>query len=97
MWNTPLGRLRLVGLIEGVSYLLLIFIAMPLKYIWGDPTWVRHVGMAHGILWTAVIFFIIDAKSDQGWNLRQASVPLIASLLPFGPFWIDRRLRENRL
>ena len=58
---------------------------------------VRHVGMAHGVLWTALIFLIIDAKSDQGWTIRQSAIPLIASLLPFGPFWIDRRLRDGTI
>ena len=86
-----------MGLIEGASFLLLLFVAMPLKYIWGDPTMVRHVGMAHGVLWTALIFLIIDAKNDQGWTIRQSAIPLIASLLPFGPFWIDRRLRDGTI
>ena len=97
MLKTSIGRLRLVGLIEGASFLLLLFVAMPLKYVWGDPTLVRHVGMAHGVLWTALIFMIIDAKSDQNWTMRQAAIPLIASLLPFGPFWIDKRLRDGAL
>ena len=97
MWTTSIGRLRLVGMIEGLSYLLLLFIAMPLKYIWGDPTLVRHIGMAHGVLWTALIVLILEAKISQGWTLRQAAVPVIASLLPFGPFWIDKRLRDGTL
>ena len=97
MLKTSIGRLRLVGLIEGASFLLLLFVAMPLKYVWGDPTLVRHVGMAHGVLWTALIFMIIDAKSDQNWTMRQAAIPLIASLLPLGPSSIDKRLRDGAL
>ena len=97
MLTTAVGRLRLVGMIEGASYVLLVFIAMPLKYIWGDPSWVRHIGMAHGVLFVAFGFTLIDAWAHKKWSIRQALVPFIASLVPFGPFVIDRRLREDRI
>ena len=54
-FDTTLNRLRSIGTWEGISYLLLLFVAMPLKYIWGHPEAVRVVGMAHGILWMAFI------------------------------------------
>ena len=97
MLKTSIGRLRLIGIIEGLSLILLMFIAMPLKYIWGDPTWVSKVGQVHGLLWVIFCFALIDAKSDQNWTIKQALVPFIASIVPFGPFVVDRKLKEGTL
>ncbi len=95
MWSTAVGRLRLVGWMEGASFVLLLGVAMPLKYIWGEPLAVRVVGLTHGVLWMAFLWLLYDAMKQQGWTWRQAAVPLVAGLLPFGPFIIDRRLREG--
>ena len=97
MLKTSIGRLRVIGMIEGSSFLLLLFIAMPLKYIWGDPSLVKMVGQAHGLLWVIFCFALFDAKSDKGWTFKQALVPFIASMLPFGPFVVDRKLKDNSL
>ena len=97
MLKTPVGRLRLTGIIEGLSFILLMFIAMPLKYIWGDPSLVTHVGRIHGLLWVIFCFSLIDAKSAKGWTIKQAMVPFIASMLPFGPFLVDKKLRDDTL
>ena len=97
MLTSPIGRLRLTGMIEGLSFLILLFVAMPLKYIWGDPTLVRHVGMIHGLLFIVFCFTLVDAKSSEGWTIKQAAIPFIASFFPFGPFVIDRRLKEGTL
>ena len=97
MLKTSVGRLRLSGMIEGLSFLVLTMAAMPMKYIYGDPSWVKVVGQAHGLLWIIFVFTLIDAKSDKGWTIKQALVPFIASMLPFGPFLIDRKIKEDRL
>jgi len=97
MLKTSIGRLRLIGMIEGTSFLLLLFIAMPMKYIWGDPSLVKMVGQAHGLLWVIFCFALIDAKSTAGWSFKQALVPFIASMLPFGPFVVDRKLKDGSL
>ena len=97
MLTTPVGRLRLMGMTEGLSFLVLVFVAMPRKYIWGDPTWVSQVGMLHGLLFVAFCFTLYDAKSNEGWSLKQVLVPFVASLIPFGPFVIDRRLKSGDL
>ena len=94
MWNTPIGRLRLVGMIEGASYVLLLGVAMPMKYIWGLPLAVRVVGMIHGILFIAFCGVLAEAKRSAGWSWAQCVLPFVASLLPFGPFVIDGRLRK---
>jgi len=95
MWQTPIGRLRLIGWLEGLSFVLLVFVAMPLKYLWAEPDAVRVVGMAHGLLWMGFCAVLWDTRSRQGWSLKQAAVPFVAALLPFGPSIIDRRLRAQ--
>lgn len=90
--STSLGRLRLVGFLEGVSFLVLVGIAMPLKYFAGQPVYVRVVGMAHGILFLAYVLAIVQAHLDYGWPLKRSFLLFLASLLPFGPFVADRKL-----
>lgn len=90
--STSLGRLRLVGFLEGVSFLLLVGIAMPLKYLAGEPIYVRVIGMAHGVLFLAYVAAIIQAHLDYGWPLKRSFLLFLASLLPFGPFVADKKL-----
>ena len=97
MLTQPIGRLRLVGMLEGLSFLVLLFIAMPLKYIWNDPAWVPPVGQIHGFLFVLFGFTLYDAMKHQQWTIRQAMVPFLAALIPFGPFIVDRRLKEGRV
>jgi integral membrane protein len=93
--SSALGRLRVVGAVEGVSFLLLLGVAMPLKYMAGRPEAVSVVGMAHGVLWMAYMATIIDVRRAVGWSLRQCAVAAVASVLPFGPFVLDTRLRQE--
>jgi integral membrane protein len=90
--SSTLGRLRLVGFLEGVSFLLLVGVAMPLKYMAGDPRAVRIVGMAHGILFLAYVAVILQAHLEYRWPAKRSGLLLLASLLPFGPFVADRKL-----
>ncbi len=84
-------------MVEGLSFLLLLFVAMPLKYIWGDPSWVRIVGLVHGLLFILFCMALVDARNREGWGLRQALWPFLAALVPFGPFLIDGRLKSGRI
>ena len=95
MTQTPIGRLRLVGLLEGFSFLILLGIAMPLKYIWGQPLAVRVVGMIHGVLFIWFSGVLLNAKDAAGWDLMKAGGVLIAALIPFGPFVIDGSLKRE--
>lgn len=83
---------RLTGLLEGLSYILLLGIAMPLKYVWGDPSWVRVVGMAHGLLFLAYVGLAFVLYDREGWSIRKLAYAIIASLLPFGPFVFDAKI-----
>lgn len=91
-FNTTLNRLRSVGTWEAISYLLLLGVAMPLKYIWGNDVLIRPIGMAHGILWMAYVGFGFLGQMDYKWPFKTTVWLIIASLLPFGPFVADSKL-----
>ncbi len=93
--TTSLRMLRLLRLlcrIEGFSLLLLLFVAMPLKYLADLPLAVRYVGMAHGLLWLALVTLLIALAWKQRWSLGRSAAVFISSLLPFGFLLIDRRM-----
>ena len=93
MFSTELGRLRLVALAEGVSYLVLLGIAMPLKYIYDLPLAVRIVGSLHGLFSIILVFTLLLAHLEYRWKLMFSAQVFISSLIPFGAFWMDRRLK----
>lgn len=95
MLRTPIGRLRAVGLAEGVSFLLLLGIAMPLKYLAGMPLAVKVVGWVHGMLFLAFCIALAQARLDHGWSLGYAARLFAAALVPFGPFLVDGRLKRE--
>lgn len=92
MLSTVIGRLRIIGFIEGLSFLILLGIAMPLKYMFGLPEAVRIVGMAHGILFVLFIALSIQAKLVYEWPLWKMILLWIASIVPFGTFYADIKL-----
>jgi integral membrane protein len=95
MQETPIRPLRVVGLLEGASFLILLGIAMPLKHIYGYPLAVRFVGSLHGMLFLMYLFFLAQVRSQLKWPLAKVMTAFVAALLPFGTFVLDRRLREE--
>jgi len=91
--SQALTRFRWISLAEGVSYLVLLGVAMPLKYAAGIPSAVRIVGMLHGVLFVAFVLLLAAAAKAERWSVKQIGVAMIASLVPFGAFWLERRLR----
>lgn len=89
--KTSLGRLRIVGFTEGVSYLILLFIAMPLKYVWGQPAAVRSFGSVHGLLFVLYVLFVVICHFTYNWSLRKTAVLFLISLIPFGNFYADKK------
>lgn len=87
--------LRVVALLEGASYLLLLGVAMPLKYFAGMPEAVRLVGSVHGGLFLLYVAAVAWAGMARRWSAGRWAANLIASLLPFGPFVMDGRLRRE--
>lgn len=90
-FTTVLGRLRLVGFLEGISFLLLLGVAMPLKYFADLPQAVSVVGMAHGVLFILYLGATAQAALEFGWRWRLTALVASASFLPFGPFYADNR------
>lgn len=90
---TPLGRFRIVAFWEGISYLLLLFVAMPLKYGLGMDAAVRVVGMAHGVLFIAYVATLALAWRRLGPN--RGVMAFVLSLVPFGTFWLESTLRRD--
>ena len=95
MLSNPIGRLRLIGLIEGISFLVLLFVAMPLKYAAGIPEAVKYVGWAHGVLFVLFILALLQASAETDWSLRKMAGAFIASVVPFGTFVLDRQLKRD--
>jgi integral membrane protein len=93
MASKALARFRAISLAEGVSYLVLVGIAMPLKYAAGIPSAVRVVGMLHGVLFVAFVVGLVLAARAERWGAKQLVIAMIAALLPLGAFWLERRLR----
>lgn len=95
MLRTSIGRLRIISITEAISYLILLGIAMPLKYIWGDPMAVRMVGMLHGILFCIFCAALLDAMLTQKWSLKPPFWIFMASLVPFAPIWVEKWLKKQ--
>ncbi len=85
-----LKTFRAVGFLEGCSFLLLLGVAMPRKYLADMPLAVRYVGWAHGVLFLAYIAVAFAAADKMNWTVTQRLGSLMAAILPFGPFVFDR-------
>jgi integral membrane protein len=90
-----LRQLRLVALLEGTSFVVLLFIAMPLKYLAGLPLAVRIVGSVHGVLFLIFLCALYRAGRERGWPLRRWLIAFVSSVVPFGTFLFDRSLRRE--
>ena len=88
-----LQALRVVTLVEAVSYLVLVGVAMPLKYWWGEPLAVRIFGMIHGVLFLLMVWLLLRARFEAKWGMDRLWLVFVASLFPIWPFFVDRRLR----
>jgi integral membrane protein len=88
-FSTTLGRLRLIAFVEGISYLILLFVAMPLKYFYEQPDAVRTVGSVHGALFVAYVLFVFLTKIEHRWDAAKTGLLLFISLIPFGNFYAD--------
>jgi integral membrane protein len=93
--KTDIGRFRLVAISEGISFIILMFIAMPLKYAAGMPKPVTYIGWVHGLLFVLYILALITVKITLNWNFKKTVVAFIASLLPFGTFILDKSLKKD--
>ena len=86
---------KIVALLEGISLLLLLFFAMPMKYIYEQPIFVKTIGMAHGLLFIAYILLAIMLKIEEKWEIKKFGIICIASIIPFGTFYIEKKYLRN--
>src|ERR1043166_598053 len=89
VFRTPIGRLRVIGIVEGVSFLVLLLIAMPLKYAAGKPEAVQVVGMAHGVLFLLYVGAAWFVAKLRNWPNTRLGFAFVASVLPAGTFVFD--------
>ena len=87
--STTLSRFRFIALLEGISCIVLFFIAMPLKYYMSMPLAVKYVGWAHGLLFIAYMVTLVVVYMDLKWSLVRTFLAVIASIVPFGTFVFD--------
>lgn len=88
-----LNRLRWMSLVDAVSYLVLVGVAMPLKYAADMPLAVTVVGMVHGLVWMLFMWLLMRARFEASWPVPRVLALGLAALVPIVPFCLDRRVR----
>ncbi|MCK9337202.1 MAG: DUF3817 domain-containing protein [Arcobacteraceae bacterium] len=94
MFGNHFTSFRKISFIEGISYMILLFIAMPLKYFADLPVFVKVVGMAHGALFVLFLVYLFLAARENNWNIKFNALAFVASLVPFGTFYLETRLKQ---
>ena len=89
--NISIQTFRVISLLEALSFIVLLLIAMPIKYILGNPELVRVIGMAHGILFILYILGAFLFKNKLNWSNQILGVVILCSIIPLGPFYVDRK------
>ena len=95
MMSNVISRMRLTGWIEGASLLVLVGIAVPLKYFADLPMAVRVVGPFHGFFFAIYCLLLADVWQRYSWSVKKTLTFFVAALIPFGVFVVDRRLNES--
>ncbi len=95
LFDTTIGKLRVIGFGEAISWLLLLGFAMPLKYIWHEPIYVKYVGWLHGVLFLSYILFALLVMLKNKWTLLKFFTAFVYALLPFGTIFFDSRLKQE--
>ncbi len=94
---SELQKFRLINKIEGLSFIILIFIAMPMKYYFGYPMATKIVGMLHGLLVFVFIYQILEAQKEAGFTWKETGLYTLLSLIPFGSFYTDKLLAKKMI
>jgi integral membrane protein len=96
LFKTQLGRLRLISYLEGISLLVLLFIAVPLEYFGSNPALVKTMGPIHGALFLWFVFNTLSVGIEEKWQFKQTTWKvLVACIIPFGTFYIDRHILKQ--
>ena len=92
LMKSHLGRLRIVAFLEGISFLLLMFVAVPMKYMGGYTHATQEIGMAHGVLFVLYVLMVIPVQYELKWKPMTTALVLLASILPFGTFVAESKI-----
>ncbi len=96
LFKTNIGRLRILGFLEGFSLLMLIFVAVPMKYVFDNPSLSKSLGPVHGALFLLFVLNTLSVGIEQNWKFRTTTWKLlIACFIPFGTFYIDQKFLKN--
>ncbi|RYZ39329.1 MAG: DUF3817 domain-containing protein [Sphingobacteriales bacterium] len=94
--KTKTGRLRIIAFMEGISLLILVFVAVPMKYIWDNAAGTKLMGPIHGALFLLFIVNTLSVGVEQRWSVKHTTWKvLLACFIPFGTFYIDSRILRN--
>ena len=89
--DTQIKIFKAISTLEAISFLVLLLVAMPLKYFFDQPEMVRIVGMAHGILFVIYVIGAYWMYEKLNWSLKTLGISILCSVLPLGPFYIERK------
>lgn len=93
LFKTNIGRLRIIGFLEGISLLVLVFVAMPVKYVWGNPLLTQYLGPVHGAIFLLFLLNVFSVAIEQKWKFKTTTWKVIvACFVPFGTFYIDNTI-----
>ncbi len=93
LFKTKIGRLRIIGFLEGISLLVLIFIAMPMKHYYNNPSLTKFFGPVHGAIFLLFLFNTLSVGVEQNWKFKTTTWKIIvACFVPFGTFYIDSKI-----
>jgi len=91
--KTGIGRLRIIAILEGISLLTLVFIAVPMKHMMDNPAFVKVMGPVHGVLFLLFLFNTLSVGVEQNWKFKETTWKvLLACMIPFGTFYIDWKI-----
>ncbi len=91
--KSKIGRLRIIAILEGISLLTLVFIAVPMKYGFDNPSFVKMMGPIHGSLFLLFLFNTLSVGVEHNWKFKETTWKvLLACIIPFGTFYIDRKI-----
>lgn len=93
LFKTKIGRLRIIGYLEGISLLILVFVAVPIKYYFGNPGLSKALGPIHGAIFLLFLFNVLSVGVEQNWKFKTTTWRVIvACFIPFGTFYIDSKI-----
>jgi len=93
LFKTNIGRLRIIGFLEGISLLILLFVAVPMKYCFGNQSLTKTLGPIHGAIFLLFLFNALNVGVEQHWKFKATTWRVIlACFIPFGTFYIDSKI-----